>query len=430
MTAAPGTNLPTLKYAPKATGVADSVAMGPVVETIGRFVGNETKSKFKEAVRAIVLTGSLARNEGTIRTNEEGAYRVLGDAEFLIMLAPGHPYPLEREIEGLARHIEAVLLTAGIDCPISLAFVYENFFRSMTPHMFAYETRVSGSVVDGECDPLSMIPPFSISDIPREDGWRTLTNRMLELAEAMAAKIPTQARRVPEEIAYRAMKLTLDSATSLLLFTGGYAPSYSQRAVNFSQIASGNNAFPELGIRLMDLAHELTLCTQWKLSGEKPKDLVTWNWIRINCERAIVIWRWELMQLSGMDLKGGNAKIHELIRHAADAQPFSKRIRGWLYVVRREGWMRSLRFWPKWLSMSLKATPRYWIYESTAHAFLRVEEYLTPNCVFYLDSVGGQRLKSDLPLWPSGEKKDSLEWREFVRAIAWNYHRYLEGTRA
>jgi hypothetical protein len=293
--------------------------------------------------------------------------------------------------------------------------------------MFAYETRVSGKVVSGEFDALSLIPPFAPADIPVEDAWRTLTNRMIELAEVMAAHRLPKGARVPDPIAYRTMKLTLDTATSLLLFDGQYAPTYQQRADNFSRFADSPGTSPGLNVSRQEFANALALCTEWKLSGEEPAGLVTWEWVRATCDRALAVWIWELQQLTGSD--GANS-ISSLITNAAEKQSLSARARGWLYVVRCEGWLRSIAYWPRWMAMGFRATPRYWIYEAGVNLFARMNEYVAVDRTMPSLTAQGKSFESDLPLWLSGTKADAADWRNFARAVAWNYHRYLEGTRA
>lgn len=404
--------------------VSDSTA---VVEQIRETVSGAARRAFGTSVRAVVLTGSLSRNEGSIQRNGHGLWNVQGDAEFLILLASECALPGPRDVEATVIQTEAQLIQQSIECSLSLSYCHEDFFRTMTPHMFAYETRVSGKVVSGELDALSLIPSFTPADIPVEDAWRTLTNRMIELAEAMAAHKVLSRTRVPDSIAYRTMKLTLDTATSLLLFHGQYAPTYQQRAANFSRFIDSPSTFPDLGVSPQEFAHALAWCTEWKLSGEEPAGLVTWEWVRATCGRALAVWIWELQQLTG---SGDVNSISSLVTSAADKQPVSARVRGWLYVVRCEGWLRSIAYWPHWMVMGFRATPRYWIYEASGHLFARLNEYVAGDRTIPSLTEHGKSSESDLPLWLSGSKADAADWRTFARSVAWNYHRYLEGTRA
>ena len=427
MTNASSSSVPLMDGPENSGGTSSFSDSALVVERIGRTVTDTTRRRFGTGVRAIILTGSLSRNEGSVQRNERGLCKVQGDAEFLILLTPECRFPDARDIEATVLEMQAQLIQQGVECSLSLSYCHEDFFRTMTPHMFAYETRVSGKVVSGEFDALSLIPHFTPTDIPTEDAWRTLTNRMIELAESMAAhKTPTD-NRVPEPIAYRAMKLTLDTATSLLLFHGQYAPTYRQRADSFAQLAATAAPLRGSNVSWEELARALTLCTEWKLSAEEPDGLVTWDWVRTTCDRALAIWIWELQQLAGdseFDV------ISRLITKAAGKQTWSARIRGWLYVMRCEGWLRSFGYWPHWLAMGFRATPRYWAYEATGHLFARMNEYVSANSAPLLAHSPTASFESDLPLWLSGTRVDAKDWRDFARAIAWNYHRYLEGTRA
>jgi len=427
MTNASPSSVPSIDRPENSGGMPSASDSTVVVGRIGKTVADAARQTFGTNVRAIVLTGSLSRNEGSIRRNGRGFWNVLGDAEFLILLTPECPLPGPRDVEATVIQTEAQLIQQGIECSLSMSYCHEDFFRTMTPHMFAYETRVLGKVVSGEFDALTLIPPFTPVDIPVEDAWRTLTNRMIELAEVMAAHKAPESDRVPDSIAYRTMKLTLDTATSLLLFHGQYAPTYQQRADNFSRFADSSGAPPGLNVSPQEFAHALALCTEWKLSGDEPAGLVTWEWVRATSERALAVWTWELQQLSGSDEVNS---ISSRITIAAGKQPLSARVRGWLYIVRCEGWLRSIAYWPKWMVMGFRATPRYWIYEAGGHLFARLNEYLAVDRTIASSTTQGKPFKSDLPLWLSGTKADAADWRNFARSVAWNYHRYLEGTRA
>jgi len=427
MTNAPSSSVPLMDRPENSGGTSSFSDSAFVVGRIGKIVTDATRRSFGTSVRAVILTGSLSRNEGSIQRTDLGLWKVLGDAEFLILLTPECPFPGARDVEATVLETEAQLIQQGVECSLSLSYCHEDFFRTMTPHMFAYETRVSGKVVSGEFDALSLIPPFTPNDIPTEDAWRTLANRMIELAEAMAAHKTPADSRVPEPIAYRAMKLTLDTATSLLLFHGQYAPTYRQRADNFAQLVATAAPIRGSNVSWEDLARGVNLCTEWKLSAEEPASLVTWNWVRATCDRALAIWIWEMQQLAG----GSDFdSISRLISRAAAKQTWSARIRGWLYVMRCEGWLRSFRYWPHWMAMGLRATPRYSIYEATGHLFARMNEYIAASSAALPLSSPANSFESDLPVWPSGTRADATNWRDFARAVAWNYHRYLEGTRA
>ena len=427
MTNASPTGVPLVDRPENSGGTSSASDSTVVVERIGKTVTDAARQAIGTRVRAVVLTGSLSRTEGSIRRNGRGLWNVQGDAEFLILLTSECPLPGPRDVEATIIQTEAHLIQQGIECSLSLSYCHEDFFRTMTPHMFAYETRVSGKVVSGEFDVLDLIPPFAPADIPVEDAWRTLTNRMIELTEVMAAhKVPEDAR-VPDSIAYRTMKLALDTGTSLLLFHGQYAPTYQQRADNFSRFADSPGTLPGSTVSRQEIAHALALCTEWKLSGEEPAGLVTWEWVRATCGRALAVWIWELQQLTESD---GVNSISSLITSAADKQPLLARVRGWLYVVRCEGWLRSIAYWRHWILMGFRATPRYWIYEAGGNLFARLNEYIVVDRTIPLATAQGKSFESDLPLWLSGTRADAADWRNFARSVAWNYHRYLEGTRA
>src|SRR6267154_1665110 len=154
---------------------------------------------FGASLRAVILTGSLARGEGSI-VERGGLWNFASDAEFIVILNDSFVAPSALEISGLVQRIETGLAERRIQCHIGLNCAYDKFLMQMEPHIFAYETKVNGRVVLGEPDILSKIPQFYPSEIPREDAWRLLSNRMIETAEALASASIDAAGRVPEAV--------------------------------------------------------------------------------------------------------------------------------------------------------------------------------------------------------------------------------------
>src|SRR5204862_702462 len=79
-----------------------------------------------------------------------------------------------------------------------------------------------GQAIWGDAGALALIPDFSPSEIPLEDGWRLLCERIVEqlsVADQLLEWRPT----LSAEAHYQTVKLYLDMATSFLLFSGVYA---------------------------------------------------------------------------------------------------------------------------------------------------------------------------------------------------------------
>jgi len=397
-------------------------------EIICRDTTTWSVKQFGNKLRAIVLTGSLARDEATFQRIDD-KWSARGDAEFFLVVHEGVPLPSDATVLELAKEIEARLRILKIHCHLSLAASHEAYFRKLKPHILAYELMIHGRTIWGDEKILSLIPRFSTSDIPLEDGWRLLCNRMIEFIEA-AAETADDVAIVSQKVHYQTIKLLLDMTTSYLLFAGTYATTYRDRAdrlKDLSQTAPGDAPFP-----LKKFAKLITDCTRLKLGeaeqvddfvSEEPADL----WL-LAVEYAVQLWRWELGILTGQ--KRSTTGDAELMKYWMTCQPPTEKIRGWLYVLRKQGWHRSCEEWPRWSRCGLRASPRYWVYAAASELFFRLPLLLQPNDQRRLD-LDWDGLRRLLPITTNGDSDNSQSnWHHLASDIAWNYHEFLEGTRA
>lgn len=425
--------------------------------------------EFGDRLRSVVLTGSLARDEGTAVRHGEG-WSFLGDAEFLLIFQEGATLPPAPDLSLLCSKIRTVLLEGGIECTASLSASHADYLLKMRPHIFAYELRYCGQVIWGEPTILSLIPAFSPSQIPLEDAWRMLANRMVELLEV--AGEPAGAPGIaPPSLQYRVVKLYLDMATSLLLFQGAYEPTYRGRAERLQSLAAaagedGGSFFP-----LRDFSEQVSECTEFKLgraglnvppatlgprsrpldAQPAPTNAIIWNELSADVR---VLWRWELERLTGAD---SQLSDRELLRRWMKLQAAGKRLRGWAHVVRKCGWHRSWRHWPRWLRLARRGSPRHCVYAAASEIFFKLGELSAPAPEAHSPDTEIQELRSWLPL-PNGSRKAGIggknessesrigswghspthysplpapvSWQGLCPEIAWNYHEFLEGTRA
>jgi hypothetical protein len=282
---------------------------------------------------------------------------------------------------------------------------------------------------------LARIADFSISDIPLEDGWRLLLNRVIEQLEALEG-LEQRPKVLPRPLRYRTIKLYLDMATSFLLFVGEYAPSYLERARRLRTLAnkhSINNGFP------FDLRHfcdRVSECTCWKLLTPSPHNSAStamesdanFSWWEEAVTYAELLWRWELALLTQSSRRTSD---QELLKSWMRCQPTTKRLRGWLYVLRNQGWHRSWRNWPRWMRLAWCASPRYWIYGAASELLFGLPGLLNDTNGRRHAGVSWENLRSSLPVLPGPERRQKLpEWRELAASIAWNYHEFLVGTRS
>jgi hypothetical protein len=288
-----------------------------------------------------------------------------------------------------------------------VALVSADFFGHLPPHVFTYELRTCGQVIWGDSSVLALIPPIAAGEIDREDGWRLLANRIIEQLAAREEPAPEKAER-PRSVEYHTVKLFLDMATSLLVFTGDYAPTYRQRAERLGRLAARTSRgmpFP-----LPEFARRVNEFTSWKLwAGEAPWPSGDFTEEARSYARAL--WRWELQQLTGL---GEVLDERVLMDRWMNAQPYRARVRGWLSAAAAGGWGGGMAALP---AVRGRAPNGY----SRGHRALRP---LVPAGGPGIDTVA---LARRLPLAEQGSGHSA---EALVRDIVRNYRDLLVGTTA
>jgi len=375
---------------------------------------------YHDRLRAVILTGSLARDEATFVKDDEGAL-LLGDAEFLLVFGDGEPLPTDADVELIRHKLEERIAHRGLRADVTLTAVRHDYLRRLPPSIFAYELRVCGEVVTGDASALSLIPDFPPADIPLEDAWRLLANRLVEQLESMDELLEMRSTLSPRAH-YRTVKLHLDLATSLLVSVGRYAPTYAERARNLRAGAGPEAPMALWPLRLDQFVADVTSCTEWKLSatgralgGERAL------WER-GVTYAQAVWRWELSRLLGSDPGSpASALMTEWMR----SQPFIGRLRGWAHVVRKRGWHSSWREWPRWLTQASYASPRHIVYSAATALLFEVSDAV--NGAGFPPQLA--QLRRRLPVTSTnGHAEDSL--RTFAATVVRNYKDFVTETRA
>jgi len=369
---------------------------------------------YGQTLGAIVLTGSLARNEATFVERPDGS-TLLGDAEFLLVFDSGAPLPSAGDAHRMRLDIEGRLLRHGLRGTVTVSGVPPSYLRRLRPSIFAYELAAYGSVIAGDQSVLNHVRRFAVSEIPLEDAWRLLANRIVEQLETLQG-LPADETPLPDDVHYRTVKLVLDTATSLLVFVGGYKPTYAERSVSLRELADSPGA-AEWPLPARAFADAVVDCTEWKLSG-RPSDGSSRAFWRRAVAYAQAIWAWELARL----LKIGNQpSAGVLMRQWMQRQPVGDRARSWASVLRRSGWLRSLGYWPRWMRLALRGSPRYLVYSAAG------------DLLFSIGSVPRttvRRIRRCLPVVSYMPSDPSNSVGHLATDILANYNRFLVETSA
>jgi len=399
---------------------AGQAARAAIREAICEITAGCCAQRLGSRLRAIALTGSLARDEATLVAETE-AWRVLGDAEFLVILRGKSKLPGPAEIHSLCGSIETALETRRIHCPISIGAAHATYLRCLHPSIFAYELKSHGRVIRGEQSILSLIPPMSAASIPLDDAFRLLCNRMTEQLEDVEAMAGPGAL-LPSRVHYRTAKLYLDMATSLLIFKGAYAPAYGERSERLLALAGTGGEWP---FAAEAFASDVARCTRWKLTCSPEDSDCSFEFWGKAASYAAALWRWEAGRLLCVDARASNQMLaEEWMRR----QPASSRVKGWAYAIRRRLGHGSMEDYLRWLRQAWKTSPRGYIYAAACELFCELPALVAGEKELLQPKDHWEQRAAGLPVCP--DVQDPREWRKLATAIVWNYNEFLLGNRA
>lgn len=403
-----------------------ALAASRMAEAIRLEAARVCAEQYGVQLRSVVVTGSLARDEATFVGGSTGR-RLLGDAEFLLIFSDVHPLPSEADMTELSRRIEARLLAEHrLTGRIELSAGKAAYLTQLKPHIFALELRECGRVIWGDSAVLSLIPAFDAAAIPLEDAWRLLANRIVEhlaLATEMVAGQPGASLNAR----YRTVKLYLDMATSLLLFSGRYSATYRSRCEKLRVLVEEKGADEVWPFSLRTFADRVARSTElklgWDLFAEPAADVMDWR-EAVSCAHRL--WRWELARLGHSD---PTVDDHALMMRWMRRQPLAARARGWLYVARRTGWWQGWPHWFRWVRYGWRGSPRYWVYANASDLLFRLPGLLNSTAS---RTVPASRDPSrTLPVPNAGQRDETAPpWMRLASDILWNYDQFLTGTRS
>lgn len=397
-----------------------------VVERITTTARTETLSFFENRVFSIILTGSLARDEGTI-VSSNGEQQIAGDAEFLAIFSDGRPLPDRELLDRLCGSIEKELLSRfSIRCsPVHVSAGHPSYLNKMSPHIFGYELRTCGRVICGDPGILDLIPKFSSCDIPDEDGWRLLSNRMVEHLE-IAADLPAGEYDVPARLAYHTIKMLLDMVTSLSLFLGVYEPSYRLRQSRLETILPMiSRPLAPLPVDCNAFLQDSACALQKKLESKSAQQ-ISWDfWARM-VFYAAALWRWELLELGSIS---SFSNAVEVVSKWNRQRPLVRRLRCWLPLLRVDNWFRSVANSPRWLSMFAEGSPRDHTYLAAYQLFSKLPAVSIRQIGDSVEDAELEHIARFLPIRSYQPKQNSWgAWRHLADDIARNFHLFVENT--
>ncbi|MHA1834606.1 MAG: hypothetical protein ACTSV7_11545, partial [Candidatus Baldrarchaeia archaeon] len=146
-----------------------------IENSISSIVNAVKQSKFDKYIWAIIVSGTLARGEGTI-LEKNGEVKFLSDLDLNIILK--HPW----DFFFFQRKIIALLENLTLPFEVSVGLSWRiNTYRTI--HL--YEVKKTGKVIFGNPGILESITIDTPDQIPRWEGIRLLLNRLIGLIDVL-----------------------------------------------------------------------------------------------------------------------------------------------------------------------------------------------------------------------------------------------------
>jgi len=373
------------------------------------------------AALGLVVTGSAARGEATVLPSVGGDHW-LSDIEMLVIVTDARKLVAERlALDDVARQIHSMLQQEGIIVEVELTPVHVRYFSRMRPHLFAHELRVRGRQLFGDADYLRLLPNSLPWDIPDEDAWRLLSNRMVEwlALQLTGPEEPLEAQF------YSLTKQYLDLVTALSLFSGDYAASYEARRNAVGPVCEWFNR-RVAGFPRQQFIHSVETALDFKLHPEHPK----FRWLfrggandlraaataagfgpfHDNLPTLLCTAWWEtLSELSKADVENREDALAAL----KQLYGWKGRVRGWGKLVLRSETRSGGSIFRRLPWLAWRGSPRSLVYVCAEQL---LETYGAE------DAPTLRWVRSRLPVIYGRTSKD---WRGLAQQCVWNWQRCL-----
>jgi hypothetical protein len=292
------------------------------------------------SVAGVLLTGSLARGEGTIIRHHGTKSRWLSDVECLVVVRGG--IVSKREIQRSMRQVEwdtnSDRANAERGIKVELRAILTQGMTRLRPAIFTRELCEHAKLLWGDPAeiPVPRVPP-SGEAISKYDAFRLLNNRIIE----QIAVRSEYADRVSDStaIAYSLAKFWIDLGTSLSVFLGCYLPGYRSRqkpvedALRAHQEILGAEMCGRFISRFRN-AMAQKLGQAGFSSGDPAHEFSE------AVEIAHATWNWESGQLLGTSTAAGDWR--GIFARLSSLETAAQRLRDWARVLRQPSQLRQL----------------------------------------------------------------------------------------
>jgi len=309
------------------------------LDHVSRLVQDATRSF---PVAGLILTGSVARGEGTLVADGTTGTRWLGDLECLLMVLPGSSTSA-RQIDDTLHAVEAKLnndfreMRRGLKIGVTRMVVSR--LARLRRSIFNRELLEHGKLLWGIPSALPTPPWWAAGahEVPMSDAVRLLNNRTIQ--QIVARMIQENGDAQPLSARYAISKFWIELATSLSVFLGCYRTTYRDREIAIENLLADQpeifgSEFSELLVARLREAMAIKF-------GQTPRMLgPAFQGFDEVARAASRVWYWETARMLGADPNDSDWRL--VIRRLRRLETASQRARDWMRFLVRDRALRRL----------------------------------------------------------------------------------------
>jgi hypothetical protein len=204
------------------------------LEHLSRLAREATKSF---TVLGLILTGSVARGEGTLIADRNTGTRWMGDIECLLIVPPSeNKSKLDATLHNVETELNDDFRNKRRGLKIGLTRMVSSRLERLRPSIFNRELLEHGKLLWGHPSAVPL-PAWWIAggrEVPVNDAFRLLNNRIIQQIKARMAQETVDSEPLSAE--YAISKFWIELATSLSVFLGCYRTTYRERHAAFENL--------------------------------------------------------------------------------------------------------------------------------------------------------------------------------------------------
>jgi hypothetical protein len=276
------------------------------LEQVSRMVREATRPF---PVLGLILTGSVARGEGTLIADAEAGTRWLGDLDCVLVAPSGWRTPA-REIDDAILQVVSQLNNDPANrrrgLKLGLNRMPASRLARLRQSIFNRELLEHAKLLWGT--PAALPTPSwwtaGVREVPLRDAFRLLNNRIMQQVIARTSQETGDAEPLSTE--YRLGKFWIELATSLSVFLGCYRTTYRERQSAFEALLT---ARPEIfGAEFSQLLVSRLREAMAVKFGQSPRVLTPpGRWFNEAARVARRVWFWESARMLDANPLGTNS---------------------------------------------------------------------------------------------------------------------------